>query len=512
MKLVRAGAGLALFAALNLADRLAVHDRLGEVNVFGWARMTLDTALWLAVPVAVALLAGRFARKLNAALFAAIAFFAAIQWYMRLNFDVILTGNWIGIVLSSSLEEIATFLRSACDPVSIALAASVLAATAAAVIIVRGVPAVRASRRSVLAGLLLLAAFGAVRFADIPHALLGGGSVATLVTDTFRNRDSYRRLRDLAVRPVLPDGIRFTGRADAPPFVVFVIGESATRVRWSLYGYERETTPEMAKLGDELVRFDGLEGSAYNTADALKLLFTEATPDDLDAMDCSFSQILAAAGYRGVLVSNQVRWGEFGGVESFLFSGCVRQRYLKEEGEKCDAFDEALLPRFEEEVESAGEGPSIVFLHLMGSHSPCVMRYPAAFAKFIPEPIRNLHGAGNPLLVGNHYDNSILYTDSILGRIVARLRTLERPTAMIYLSDHGESVESDHWRKVSDPALWQLPFVCWFSPRFRAEYPDTVAAAEELRSVPLRSAELLPTLLTLCRVEVGEMVVGDGSW
>lgn len=498
---VRVAGAMALFGALNLADRLAVHDRIGSINCFGWGWMLFLTALWCAVPVAIALLAGRFARKLNASLFIFLAVLTAIQWYVRINFDVILTGNWIGIVLASSVGEILTFLHTSCDPVSISLFVITVTILAAVWWLLARIPAVPVRKRGVALGLLLLASVAAVNHADVARGLLGGGSAAVLTTDTIRNRNCYRRLQELAAHPALPK-VRFAGRDNAPPLVVFVLGESATRARWSLYGYGRETTPEMAKLGDELVRFDGLSASSYNTADAMRFLFTEATPDDIDAMDCTFSQILAAAGYRGVLVSNQSRWGEFGGVEPFLFSGCVCQRYLQDEGAGNGAYDGALLPRFEDELAKAGKGPSILFLHLMGSHSPCILRYPKSFAKYEPEKLENLRGAGNPLKVSNHYDNSILYTDWLLGEVVAKLRAVERPTLMIYLSDHGESVASDHWRKVSDPALWELPFVCWFSPRFRAEYPEVVAAADALKSEPLCSAELLPVLLSLCQVEI----------
>ncbi|MBR7514039.1 sulfatase-like hydrolase/transferase, partial [Mycobacterium tuberculosis] len=46
--------------------------------------------------------------------------------------------------------------------------------------------------------------------------------------------------------------------ADKPSTLVLVIGESTNRQRMSLYGYGRETTPELDKLKDQLAVFDNV--------------------------------------------------------------------------------------------------------------------------------------------------------------------------------------------------------------------------------------------------------------
>lgn len=46
--------------------------------------------------------------------------------------------------------------------------------------------------------------------------------------------------------------------AGKPTTLVLVIGESTNRQRMSLYGYERETTPNLDKLRDQLAIFDNV--------------------------------------------------------------------------------------------------------------------------------------------------------------------------------------------------------------------------------------------------------------
>ena len=45
----------------------------------------------------------------------------------------------------------------------------------------------------------------------------------------------------------------YTG--SGPRTIVFALGESVTRLNWSLYGYPRPTTPELESLGPRLLRF-----------------------------------------------------------------------------------------------------------------------------------------------------------------------------------------------------------------------------------------------------------------
>ncbi|WP_163602616.1 sulfatase-like hydrolase/transferase, partial [Klebsiella pneumoniae] len=69
-------------------------------------------------------------------------------------------------------------------------------------------------------------------------------------------------------------------------------------------------------------------------------------------------------------------------------------------------------------------------------------RYPDSFRKFTPTCDTNeIQDCDHQSLI-NTYDNTILYTDSVVSRTIDALkaRQANMNTALIYLSDHGESL------------------------------------------------------------------------
>jgi heptose-I-phosphate ethanolaminephosphotransferase len=70
--------------------------------------------------------------------------------------------------------------------------------------------------------------------------------------------------------------------ANQPSTLVLVIGESTNRQRMSLYGYPRETTPELDKLKDQLAVFDNVITPRPYTIEALQQVLTFADEDNPD--------------------------------------------------------------------------------------------------------------------------------------------------------------------------------------------------------------------------------------
>ncbi|HWI41318.1 MAG TPA: sulfatase-like hydrolase/transferase, partial [Verrucomicrobiae bacterium] len=92
--------------------------------------------------------------------------------------------------------------------------------------------------------------------------------------------------------------VRFTGRA--PRTLVFVIGESTTRLNWGMYGYPRPTTPELDAVGKELVRFTDVVTCDGSTVLALEKMLTAATVSrpDLWMEKPDILSIARKAGYK----------------------------------------------------------------------------------------------------------------------------------------------------------------------------------------------------------------------
>jgi lipid A ethanolaminephosphotransferase len=70
----------------------------------------------------------------------------------------------------------------------------------------------------------------------------------------------------------------------------------------------------------------------------------------------------------------------------------------------------------------------------------------------------------------NAYDNTILYTDYLLHSLIELLRDVERPSAMIYVSDHGESLGEGNVymhgmvsASMAPREQLDIPFIVWQS-------------------------------------------------
>ena len=96
-------------------------------------------------------------------------------------------------------------------------------------------------------------------------------------------REARASLDGRAVRKV-PYG---ASRSDADEEVhILVIGESARRDSWSVYGYQRQTTPYLEQLRGEAIFFQNAVADANLTIYAVPILLTGTPPTRLDMKAC----------------------------------------------------------------------------------------------------------------------------------------------------------------------------------------------------------------------------------
>lgn len=490
--------------ALFLADRLLLSEDLSAITFLGYGWIGAACLAWTLLLMAPVLAFGRKVRFLYAVLLPPWALLVAFQWYLHVKYHFLLWGDWVGIALCSSVSEVAAFLRDALTP--LAVLGTLGAMTLAGLLAVwcgRGNACGASGGKS---GFRLAAACVLVFFGWC--AARGSGLTASLsepmavgfVTSTVQSAKTFIRLQALKESPRVPKGLKLAVPSASAPVCVFVLGESATRNRWGLYGYARDTTPRLSALGPSLCVFSNATASASQTGAAMQRLFLRTDPTT-GLPDCSLAQVLSSAGYDCVLLSNHDRWGRFDGFEDFLFSSCRELRHLSEEKLPRPWYDDALLPYLDRALASAGERPTVVFLHLMGSHMSMDNRYPAEQGRFPAAKLTHQYERNDPAIARDHYDNSIAFTDAVLGEVVARLKKTGRPAWMLYVSDHGESVDSSSWRDRRDPSLWEVPMVWWRSASYEALAPDVVRAQCALSGAPLRSESIFEMILQMALVK-----------
>jgi len=120
---------------------------------------------------------------------------------------------------------------------------------------------------------------------------------------------------------------------------------------------------------------------------------------------------------------------------------------------------------------------AVVVLHQKGSHGPAYYRrYPDRFELFRPACRNDDISTCTAAEITNAYDNSILYTDHMLAETIKLLESYSQrfDTAMLYVSDHGESLGEKglylHGMPylLAPPEQTRVPMLVWMSPGFRA--------------------------------------------
>ncbi|MCL7714375.1 phosphoethanolamine transferase [Stenotrophomonas mori] len=318
---------------------------------------------------------------------------------------------------------------------------------------------------------------------------------------------------------------RTTPRAagSRPRLLVLVIGETVRAQNWGLNGYERQTTPELAQA--DVINFPDMHACGTSTEVSLPCMFSPYGRHDYDETRIrshqSLLHVLEHAGIATLWRDNQSGCkGVCDGLEIQRLGDAARPG-LCADG-RC--MDEILLDDLAAQVR-ARPGDRVVVLHQLGNHGPSYFqRYPAQFRQFAPTCDTPDLGKCSRAQIVNSYDNAVRYTDHFLARTIATLRGLDDyDTALIYLSDHGESLGEKglylHGMPyaIAPAEQTRVPMTMWFSPGFAAARGLDLACLRARARQRSDHDNLFPSVLGLMQVGTGvyqrerDLFAGCGS-
>ena len=259
----------------------------------------------------------------------------------------------------------------------------------------------------------------------------------------------------------LPDG-KITD--DEKAVVVLVIGESARKANFQLYGYQRDTNPLLSKQKDLKV-YQANACATYTTAGTKAIL----EPKDCDEL----YELLPNYAFRtGVDVSWRTsNWGEPPiHIDEYLTDPELGNLYGMS-----NTYDDILFHGLRERIESSQKNKVLIILHTSTSHGPKYTdKYPKEFEFYKPDEIVNA------------YDNTIRYTDFLLDGLINTLRGMtDWKSAMIFISDHGESLGENKMfmhglpMKLAPKEQYEIPFLVWTSENFRTYKSQLPAVLEQ---------------------------------
>ncbi|EGH5971185.1 phosphoethanolamine transferase [Escherichia coli] len=233
---------------------------------------------------------------------------------------------------------------------------------------------------------------------------------------------------------------------------VLIVGESVRVDNMSLYGYTRSTTPQVEAQRKQIKLFNqAISGAPYTALSVpLSLTADSVLSHDIHNYPDNIINMANQAGFQTFWLSSQSAFRQNGTAVTSIAMRAMETVYVR-------GFDELLLPHLSQALQQNTQQKKLIVLHLNGNHEPACSAYPQSSAVFQPQDDQDAC-----------YDNSIHYTDSLLGQVFELLK--DRRASVMYFADHG--LERDptkknvyfHGGREASQQAYHVPMFIWYSP------------------------------------------------
>ncbi|MGC9552755.1 phosphoethanolamine transferase [Vibrio metoecus] len=287
-----------------------------------------------------------------------------------------------------------------------------------------------------------------------------------------------------------------------PTLVFFVLGETARVQNYQYFGYPRDTNAYTQPF--QPIFFKDVASCGTATAISVPCMFSNMTRDNFDRNRAdnqdNVLDILQRAGI-------SLLWKENDGGDKGVAKNIPLKELARDKREGlCDGdtcYDIAMLENLDQEIADQN-GNRMIFMHIIGSHGPTYFkRYPKEMAVYQPDcPRADIENCSVEQIV-NTYDNTIRYTDYVLAQLMTKLESLQKDynTALIYISDHGESLGENGMflhgmpYNLAPDYQTQVPLLVWMSQGFSQSKGIDVDCLRSKTHLPYSHGNLFHSLL-----------------
>ncbi len=438
--------------------------------------------------------------------------------YAALNYGVIFDHAMIGSLAESNVHELSTYLTP-----GFFFWFAVTGLLPSALLLLVGVNYPKTTLRSLsLRSVSMLVSLGVILVVaalytkdyvsvgrnnpSLAHEILPANYIASTIK--YINRTYLQGSKEFGK---FPAGAVRKSLAKKPTLMFLAIGETARAQNFAWNGYPRDTTPfTLASIGDELISFRNVRSCGTSTNVSVPCMFSNMTKADFNEQRARNSEnVLDLLQHTGVSTFWIENDGGCKGVCKRIPNIEIRPDNPKFcNGDTC--FDEVMLEDIDKIIEDM-PGDKLIAFHMIGSHGPTYsLRYPTAHEYFVPDcPRKDIENCTQEQLV-NTYDNTIRYTDYVLSLMLEKLKEYSKDynTALLYISDHGESLGEKGLYLHGAPYMFApdeqtlVPFAVWLSPDLlKAESIDLACLQKESRRGKFSHDNLFSSLLGLWNVE-----------
>lgn len=435
------------------------------------------------------------------------SFFYLSYWLNISHFLIFgdqLTKTSVDIICDSNPDEINEFVVNFLNPKIIYLSLIFTSVIILTIFLLARFPtSKRGSRKMLILATMALAfsiskgfhSFRHNKFQLIPYRI---------ANNYLTYRHDINELIELQKKHIIPvfHNLRSRHSADLSETYLIVIGESVDRQHMKYYGYNRNTTPFSNQITAPYI-FQDVKTPHASTLHALRKILTFARNDNIHEglKQGSLLNIFNSAGFKTYWLSNQFSRGIYDNQTSIIAHDAQvpiflqNNNRLKRKNTPEGNFDEALLPYLDQALQNKAR-KKIIFLHLMGSHTPYYWRFPKEFDVFADA--QNGKRSENVA----DYDNSIRYTDYVLSKIVERMYIQKSASYVLYLSDHGDDVydtpQSCHCHTdaapKNTPNMYKIPFLLWVNDSFKRHNPELIKNLPDYLNRKFNSQDLIHSL------------------
>ncbi len=286
--------------------------------------------------------------------------------------------------------------------------------------------------------------------------------------------------------------------------IIMVVGETARRDRFALNGYTRNTNPELAKESN-IISYTNISACGTSTSISVPCMFSFLGRENFSSKEAATTEnVLDVLQRAGVSILWRDNNSSSKGVADRVPYEDFRSPAINPVCDR-ECRDVGMLDGLQEFIDAQNTDILIV-LHSMGNHGPAYFkRYPPEFERFKPACQSEELADCSKVELDNAYDNAILYTDYFLARVIALLKanTPKFETAMLYVSDHGESLGENglylHGLPyvLAPPEQTDVPVIVWIGDSSDID----ISSALNLKDAPNSHDAVAQSLLSLFEIE-----------
>ena len=281
---------------------------------------------------------------------------------------------------------------------------------------------------------------------------------------------------------------------------VIIIGESASREHYSIYGYSRNTNPLLSKRTD-IYAFNNVTSPHAQTLMSLKKVLTFANKQDMSPLFTkgSILNYFKDAGFKTFWITNQENLGRHSTFTSVLSSDAdviYSQDAISKEAKKINTNDYDLKSFYEKALNDTAN-KKVIFLHFAGSHSPYDRLTLDGYTPFNKGKTRRQKEI-------DHYDNTIVLNDFVLNNYIDLLKNKDEISYLLYFSDHGEDCRdtSDscfchHENHSNRKIMLTIPLITWISDKYKKERPIFTKNLKDNLNKKYNTEDLIHSIISL---------------